>query len=639
MNIRLLFKLLGILAILIGAFMLLSLFWANPVYGIRSDSRLAAQQFETRGFIGLIFSVLISFTVGGGLLYLGRNSSGALYRKEAMAVVGLSWILATVLGALPYLLSGTVRGPAVRTFEADGSVAVVCPQYQFWRSWEFVDLNGEAIDENQFAVIDALCEAGAKGLSEEQFDSLLLSDDPSQPDSKAVFASLVQSAPWDHLLLGPGQTLNSESRKNLPADRVANYRLAWVPMTVADALFESQSGFSTTGATVITDLEDSFLVPHCILFWRASTHFLGGMGIIVLFVVILGQGSAGKALMRTEMPGPTHDGYTSRMQHTAWLFGAIYLGLNLILVITYLVLGMTIYDSICHAFATMATGGFSTYNASLGHFESLAGINGEAVEYVTILFMVLAGTNFTLLFFILIGKPQKLFADAEFKTYFGIIFVVSAVVIAFGMVSGDDGFGTFRESVRYGLFQVVSIITTTGFGTNDFDQWNQTGRAALLVLMFVGGCAGSTGGGMKVIRHLMAVKILGMRVDHAFQPKVVRLLRVGGKPVEDKTLPMGILVYFGLIALIFALSFLCVVMIEPDNTWGADPSHKLIDSASAVASTLNNIGPGLGEVGATRNYANFSSLTKLLFSVLMMLGRLEIFPVLVLLIPAFWRDQ
>ena len=639
MNIRLLFKLLGILAILLGVFMLLSLIWANPTYGVRTDSRLVPSEFETRGFMGLTYSVLISLAVGGLLLFLGRGSTGALYRKEAMAVVGLSWVLATVLGALPYLLSGSVRGPAVRVFPTNQSIAITCPQYQIWRSWEFVDSETNPTSEAEFSLINALYEAGAKGLSEQQFSSIAIPGEQSESSPQAIFSELVQREPWSDLLLGPGETLNSESRKNLPADRVANYRIAWASMTIADALFDSQSGFSTTGATVISDLEDSFLIPHCILFWRASTHFLGGMGIIVLFVVILGQGSAGKALMRTEMPGPSNDGPTSRMQHTAWLFGAIYLGLNLILVVIYFALGMTVYDAICHAFATMATGGFSTYNASLGHFESLAGINGEVVEYVTVLFMILAGTNFTLLFFCLIGQPKKLFADAEFRTYLGIIFFVTAAIIGFGMLFGDSGFGSFRESVRYGLFQVVSIITTTGFGTNDFDQWNQFGRALILVLMFVGGCAGSTGGGVKVIRHLMLVKILGMQVDRAFQPKVVRLLRVGGKPVDDKTLPMGILVYFGLIAVIFTFSFLCVLMFEPDATWGNDTGNKLIDSASAVASTLNNIGPGLGEVGATRNYGNFSSLTKLLFSVLMMLGRLEIFPVLVLLVPAFWRDQ
>ena len=269
MNIRLLFKLLGILAILIGVFMLLSLFWANPTYGVRTDSQLTPSEFETRGFMGLLFSVLTSLSIGGLLLFLGRNSTGALYRKEAMAVVGLSWVLATVLGALPYLLSGTARGPAVRVFTADQSIAIACPQYQVWKSWEIIDPSDNPTSEAELALINALYQAGARGLPEQEFNSIEVSGNDSGNDSevnpKAVFLQLVQRGPWNDLLLAPGETLRSESRKNLPADRVANYRLAWVPMTVADALFESQSGFSTTGATVISDLEDSYLIPHCIL--------------------------------------------------------------------------------------------------------------------------------------------------------------------------------------------------------------------------------------------------------------------------------------------------------------------------------------------------------------------------------------
>lgn len=622
MNIRLLCKLLGVLCILIGAFMLLSLIWSSPRFGHRTDSTIAAVQFEQRGILGLLFSTLIAFAVGGLLYGWGRQSRGELFRKEAMAVVGLSWILATILGALPFVLSETARGPSVRVFPQQQTVLVASSGWRFWNSWE-----PQFVDQYEVLLLNALEQAGSRGLSEQELNSQI-------PDASEILEKLKQRAPWDHLIELPG-----DSSGTAPADRVANFRIKRRKMDFIDAMFESQSGFSTTGATVISDLEDGFEVPHCILFWRASTHFLGGLGIIVLFVVILGQGSAGKALMRTEMPGPTADGSTSRMQHTAWLFGGIYLGLNLILTLIFLFMGMSLFDAICHAFATMATGGFSTYNASLGHFASISGVNGEAIEYITIVFMLLAGTNFTLLFFTLVGQPMKLLRDIEFRTYLGIIAGASTAIIIFGMRFEDAGFVSFRDAVRNGVFQVVSIITTTGFGTNDFDQWNQFGRALMLLLMFIGGCAGSTGGGMKVIRHLLCVKILGMEVDRAFQPKVVRLLKVGGKPIEDKTLKTGILVYFGLIALIFSISFLSVVMIEPSSTWGIDDSNKLVDSASAAASTLNNIGPGLGEVGATRNYGNFTGLTKLLFTVLMMLGRLEIFPIIVLFFPAFWRDQ
>ncbi|MEM7785082.1 MAG: TrkH family potassium uptake protein, partial [Planctomycetota bacterium] len=413
--------------------------------------------------------------------------------------------------------------------------------------------------------------------------------------------------------------------------------LAWVQMGLVDSMFESQSGFSTTGATVLNDLEDPFLVPHCILFWRSSTHFLGGLGIIVLFVVLLGQGSAGKALMRTEVPGPTQDSFNARMQHAAWRFAAMYIGLNVVLAVILKLLGMSLFDAICHSFATMATGGFSTYNSSLGHFMQAG--SGPFIEYTVILFMILAGANFTLLLMVLLGHPSQLLKDIEFRTYGGIILVSTLLLILFGAVFADQDFSTIESSFRNGLFQVVSVLTTTGFGTADFDRWNDFSRFLLLMLMFVGGCAGSTGGGMKVIRHILFVKILRMEIEHSFQPKEVRLLKIGGRPADDQTLRHSILVYFSLVFLLLLIALTIVVALESTYTWEADSSNKLIDSSSAVISTLNNIGPGLGVVGATENYSNFNQISKLVFIVCMMLGRLEIFPILVLFSPRFWRDQ
>ncbi len=419
-------------------------------------------------------------------------------------------------------------------------------------------------------------------------------------------------------------------------------------------MFESQSGFSTTGATVYTNLESPELIPHCILFWRSWTHFLGGLGIVVLFVAILGQGSAGKAMMRAEMPGPTKEGSMPRMQATAWAFAGIYIGLNFILTIVYVIEGMSWFDGLCHAFGTMATGGFSTYNASHGQFDS------SIIDYTTILFMILAGTNFTLLYLTLLGGPKRLFRDVEFRTFIGIIVAVTAGVIFFGMRSGDEDFGTFADSMRYGLFQVVSVLTTTGYGTSDFDHWNNFGRGILLLLMFVGGCAGSTGGGMKVIRHILFYKILRQEIERAHRPRVVRFIRIGGSTIDDTNLTHAIVVYFSMILAIFVFSWLLLITFEPNSTWGVTDAamsgeveqsgnetakltrkstldEKLLDSASAVAATLNNIGPGLGVVGATQNYAGFSQGAKLLFVWLMMLGRVEVFSVLVLLFPSFWR--
>jgi trk system potassium uptake protein TrkH len=326
------------------------------------------------------------------------------------------------------------------------------------------------------------------------------------------------------------------------------------------------------------------------------------------------------------------------MQHSAWLFAGVYAGLNIVLAIILKVLGMSLFDAICHSFATMATGGFSTYNASLGHFNQ-AGLNGQAIEYVVIVFMFLAGANFTLLLMVLMGEPMKLLRDIEFRTYAGIIAMVALVIMVTGWFSGGEDFSSIEKTFRNGLFTVVSLITTTGYGTAGFDQWDHLSRAILLALMFVGGCAGSTGGGIKVIRHILFVKILSLEAESSFNPKTVRVLKFGGKPAEDQTLRHSILVYFSLMIFLFIVSFLLVTIIEPDLTWGENSHHKLIDSASAVAATLNNIGPGLGIVGASQNYANFCFFTKALFVWLMMLGRLEILPILVLLLPRFWRDQ
>jgi len=526
MNHRLVFRLLGTISWLIGLTMAFSLPIAFPDVGGQAE-------FESRGFYALIASIAICAAIGLALRVVGRSAPESLYRKEAMAIVGLSWVLATILGAFPYLLGSVV----------------------------YTSVEG-----------------------------------------------------------------------------------AEVPMGIAECLFESQSGFSTTGATVLTDIENEHWVPRCILFWRSSTHFLGGLGIIVLFVAVLGQGSAGKALMRAEMPGPSKEGSHERMQNTALVFAALYCGLNFVLAVILRFEGMTWFESICHAFGTMATGGFSTRNASLGGFES------NTIEYTVIFFMMLAGTNFTLLYLTLLRKPGRLLGDPEWRTYVGIIVVCTLLVMAMGIwvttdFNAQGKLSTQEEyetAFRDGLFQVVATITTTGYGTVDFDLWNSFSRALLIVLMFVGGCAGSTGGGMKVIRHILFIKILRREIERSYHPSVVRHIRLKGEALLDPDLPRNILVYFGLVALIFTGGSQVLVGIEPDSTWveaGQPVSNKLVDSASAVAATLHNIGPGIGIVGSTQNYAPFTVQSKLLFTFLMMLGRLELFAILVLVEPGFWRDR
>lgn len=483
MNLRLVSRLLGVVAMLIGGTMVFSLPWAHPNLGHRGVVPNDAP-FETRGFLALLVTILLSFALGGLFLRLGRGQKGRLYRKEAMAVVGLSWILATLLGALPFWMRGTYRSSGVRqtinatTWQVYDFSTVV---HQHWR-------NKTALSKDEHQTLHALIDVGAVGYSLEGLREVVL--DVEDPHA-ALVALAKRDRHWKAALLFPDSAAPS-------GDRNGHYRVRWVKMGFVDSLFESQSGFSTTGATVISDLEDPFLIPHCLLFWRSSTHFLGGLGIIVLFVAIIGQGSAGKALMRNEMPGPSKEGMQARTQHTAWVFAAIYCALNALLTFILKAQGLSWFDAICHAFGTLATGGFSTWNKSLGHFDS------AIIDYTVACFMILAGTNFTLLYILMLRQPGKLLADVEWRIYMGVIFGISVLVIAFGIYHGDfggDGAGEqIRNGSRFGFFQVVSIITTTGYGTHDFDRWNSFGRGVLFLLMFVGGCAGSTGGGMSTLR-------------------------------------------------------------------------------------------------------------------------------------------
>lgn len=528
MNLRLVAKLLGMISWFIGGSMAFSLVWAFPAVGA------GQAEFETRGFWALVASMAVCGVVGAGLRYAGRAvKEMAIFRKEAMAVVGLSWVLATVLGGLPYYL-------------------------------------------------------GEVGYREEG---------------------------------GEKQA-----------------------MSIADCLFEAQSGFSTTGATVLTNIENQDWVPRCLLFWRSSTHFLGGLGIIVLFVAVLGQGAAGKAMMRAEVPGPSKDTTHERMQHTALVFAGTYVALNVVMAIVLRLEGMTTFEAICHAFGTMATGGFSTLDASLG------GFNSPMIEYTVIVFMIFAGMNFTLIYLFCIGKPMRLLTDLEVRTYFTILAAATAAVLLAGFWGRRDfnpdgiltGAVEAETAFRQSLFHVVSVMTSTGFGAADYDQWSNVSRALLLFLMFVGACAGSTGGGMKVIRHILFVKIIAREFELSFHPSVVRHIQIGKEKLTDPDLVRSVLTYVGLIAVVFTTSWLILVAIEPESTWeaaGRSTDAKLMDSASAIAATLHNIGPGLGIVGPTQNYALFTPASKLLFTFLMMLGRLELFAIFVLVLPSFWRTR
>ncbi len=382
-----------------------------------------------------------------------------------------------------------------------------------------------------------------------------------------------------------------------------------------DAFFESVSGFTTTGASILTDVER---VPQGVLMWRSLTHWLGGMGIIVFSLAILPfLGAGGMQLYRAEVPGPVPDKLRPRIRDTAIVLWKVYLFFTAVQTLLLLLGGLDFFEALCHTFGTMATGGFSTRNASIGHYES------PFVHWVIIVFMLIAGINFALHYIALTGKPVVMFRDAEFRFFMGavLIFITVTAVSIFGLVDRN-----LEKAVRDASFQVVSIITTTGYATADYEKWPSLPQAILVFCMFLGGCAGSTGGGMKCMRILLLLKQAYLELVRLIHPKAVLQVKLGKRIVSDEVIK-GIWGFFIIYLGLFILSsFLLAGM-------GVD----LVTSFSAVAACIGNIGPGLGEVGPADNFAHLPQLAKWILSLCMVLGRLEIYTVIVLFVPEFWR--
>jgi len=381
-----------------------------------------------------------------------------------------------------------------------------------------------------------------------------------------------------------------------------------------DAAFESISGFTTTGATILTDIEGR---SHGTLFWRALSHWLGGMGIVLLAVAILPLlGVGGMQLYRAEVPGPVAERLTPRIRETAKRLWGVYILLTALEVAALMVAGMGPFDSICHSFATMATGGFSNHNASVGGYAS------PAVEWIIILFMFLAGANFSLHYLALTGRWMVYVRDEEFRFYLSIVGVGTAVIG--GVVLANHFYPHWHDVLRHSMFQVVSILTTTGFGTRDYLLWPPVAHAILLILMTVGGCAGSTGGGIKVIRFLLLIKQGLREITRLIHPNAQIPVRMGRKSVNHRVVD-AVWGFFSLYVASFTFMYLALAATGLD----------LMTAFSAVAACINNLGPGLGNVGA--NYASLHDPAKWILCFAMLLGRLEIFTLLVLLTPAFWR--
>lgn len=393
------------------------------------------------------------------------------------------------------------------------------------------------------------------------------------------------------------------------------YLLSGTATSISDAIFETVSGLTTTGASIFPDVES---LPEGILFWRSMTHWIGGLGIIVLTVAIFPLlGIGGIELFVAESPGPTSDKLHPRIRETAKRLWYIYLGLTVALVILFDIGGMTFFDAINHSMATMATGGFSTKNSSLAYFDS------AFIDYTTIFFMFLAGTNFTVIYFGLTGKFDKVWRSDEFKAYAGtIIFFAFFLTVPVYFYSGHELEKAFRDT----LFQVVSLITTTGFITADYTQYSSGLTLVFFMLLFLGACAGSTAGGIKFVRHLTFFKNSWLEFKRIVHPRAVVPLKINGDRVTGKIIT-HIMNFLLIYLMIFVTGSVIISLM----------GYDILTSFGAVATCLGNVGPGIGKVGPVDNFAFFDPFSKLFLSFLMLLGRLELFTILVLFTPYFWR--
>lgn len=380
-----------------------------------------------------------------------------------------------------------------------------------------------------------------------------------------------------------------------------------------DALFETVSGFTTTGASILSDVE---VLPKCLLFWRSFTHWIGGMGVLVFILSLLPlTGGSHMNLMKAESPGPSVSRLVPKVQTTAKLLYEIYIVMTIVEIVILLVGGMPLFEALTISFGTAGTGGFAVKNSSMGGYSNF-------LQWVVTIFMILFGINFNLYFLLLIRKFRQAFKMEEVRWYLIII----AVSIGIVTVNSISLYGTLEETFRHAAFQVASIITTTGYATTNFDVWPQSSRTILVLLMFIGACAGSTGGGIKVSRIIVLAKTVRKELIQFLHPRAVGKIKMDGKVVEHEVV-RSINVFMVAYVLLFALS---VLLISVDN-------QDLVTNFTAVAATFNNIGPGLELVGPTQNFGLFSNFSKLVLTFDMLAGRLEIFPILILFSRETWK--
>ncbi|MFB6287047.1 MAG: TrkH family potassium uptake protein [Candidatus Bipolaricaulia bacterium] len=398
------------------------------------------------------------------------------------------------------------------------------------------------------------------------------------------------------------------------------------PLGVVDALFESMSGFTTTGATVLTDIEGQ---SRSLLLWRSLTQWLGGMGIVVLAIAVLPRlGIGGRQLMEAEAPGPEVERLFPHIRQTAQALWGVYLGLTVAEIVALSVAGLSLYEAVSHAFTTVSTGGFSPEARSI---EAYSG----GVQWIVIVFILLGGSNFALLYRSLLSPlrlPRLLWDNREWRFY------AAAYIVFVGLITLNITglYATVEETIRHGAFQVASIMTTTGYASTDFNAWSSTAMLLLLALMFIGGNAGSTSGSVKVVRTLLILKMMFREIRRILHPKAVIPLRLGDRVISETAL-RGILVFAIIYVTLFAIGCILLMLDVERAGLAGGQTLTVLDAVSAVAASIGNVGPGFGVFGPMNSYAPLPDTSKLLLAALMWIGRLEIFPIIVLLTKSYWR--
>lgn len=423
------------------------------------------------------------------------------------------------------------------------------------------------------------------------------------------------------------------SQRNLRArEGLVSVALAWVLLSVFgalpfmfggmipnffDAVFEAVSGFTTTGATIMTQVEGQ---PHGLMFWRSFTHWIGGMGVLVLTLALLPQMTGRTSyLVRAESPGPSLSKLVPKMGDMAKILYLIYSALTFLQTVLLILAGLSPYDALIHALGTAGTGGFSNYAASVGHFSS------ALVDGIITVFMILFGVNFAFFYKLILRAWRDAIRNEELRWFLGIVIFATAAVSLVLL----PRYGNFATALRYGSFQVASVISTTGYATQDFNLWPQAAKMVLMFLMFCGACAGSTAGGLKVVRVALLCKMGRREVRHAFQPRKTQVVRFEGKGVEEQMLSQVAVFFFVYLALLMAGLFLISLQSPFDFE----------TNLTATITCVSNVGPGFGAVGPAGGFAGYNAFAKFIFSFIMLAGRLELYPLLALLHPTVWRKQ